>query len=510
VDSTKVLIVEDKRIVAADLQQRLLNQGYVVPTIVSSGEDAIRKAAALQPHLVLMDIHLSGVLGGVETATQIRTRFDIPVVYLTASVDEVTLMRTKVTEPFDYIVQPFDERCLRLVIEMALQNHRLERKVKESEARYHSLFDNTPDPIVAVSLDGTISQVNRATEVLLGWSRAELIGQHYRKIVSPASLALMEERTLRALAGEKFSSIHEVEFVRQNGSLVPMEVREQVLRDGEGKPLGFQGIFRDISGRKAMEQHRADFLAMLTHDIRNPLMVILGYTELLLDETEVEDWDEIRSLLGRVQSNALTVHSLVDNYLEFSKLEAGHQNLPQKPLALNDVLRKVGRQYEAEARLRNLSFTVELQEGLPHIEGNPLALERVFANLLNNAIKFTPAQGHLTVRSARHNGTVIATVADTGPGIAQEEIPLLFEKYRRAEKDKYRSGSGLGLFIVQKLVKAHGGRVEVASTLGRGTCFSVLLPIPGSQPEDKGCPPDTAAPGPDELTPADTVYPLGC
>jgi two-component system cell cycle sensor histidine kinase/response regulator CckA len=496
VDNTKILIVEDERIVATDLRQRLVNQGYTVPTIVSSGEDALLKAAELRPHLVLMDIHLRGEMDGVETATQIRTQFDIPVVYLTASADETTLARARATGPFDYIVKPFEERDLQMAIEMALYKHQVERKVKESEARYRKLFDNTADPIISVSLDGTILQLNRAAEELLGWSRGDLVGQPYRKIVSPTSVALTEERTVRALTGEKLSPIHEVEFVRRDGSRVPMEVREQVLCDPEGKTLGFQGIFRDISGRKVLEQHRAEFLAMLTHDIRNPLMVILGYTELLLDETEAEDWDEIRDLLGKVQSNALTVHSLVDNYLEFSKVEAGHPNLPKKPLAINDVLQKVGRQYEAEARLRNLSLAVDLQEGLPYIEGNPLALERVFANLLYNAMKFTPAQGYITLRSARYNGTVIATVADTGPGIAREEIPLLFEKYRRVEKDKYRGGSGLGLFIVKELVDAHGGRIEVESTLGMGTCFSVLLPVGVSTPEDRVCPPGTAAPGP--------------
>jgi signal transduction histidine kinase len=109
--------------------------------------------------------------------------------------------------------------------------------------------------------------------------------------------------------------------------------------------------------------------------------------------------------------------------------------------------------------------------------GNALALERVFTNLLNNALKFTPQGGQVTLRAATASEEVKIEVHDTGPGIAQADIPLLFERYKRAEKDAYREGTGLGLFIVKALVTALGGRVEVTSTLGTGSCFSVFLPI---------------------------------
>src|SRR5262249_53144342 len=117
-----------------------------------------------------------------------------------------------------------------------------------------------------------------------------------------------------------------------------------------------------------------------------------------------------------------------------------------------------------------------LQEGLPFVEGDPVALERVFANLLHNGLKFTPEQGRVTVISAQRDREVMAAISDTGPGMAAAEIPLLFEKYWRAEHSKLQEGAGLGLFIVKALVEAHSGRVEVESTPGVGTCFSVFLP----------------------------------
>jgi len=354
---------------------------------------------------------------------------------------------------------------------------RAEAALRESEVRYRNLFENANDAIVSASLDGTITAVNRGLEVMLGWSRGELIGLHYRKITTPASAALGEERTRRALAGERLSPIIEAEMVRKDGSVVPVEGRTRFIRDKEGKPIGFQGIYRDISAKKALEWQRTEFLAMLTHDIRNPLGVILGYAEMLLDQAREREAHKEVDLLARLKSSALTVHSLVANYLDFSKIEAGHLTLTKEPLAVNSVLGQVGQQYEAEAQRRCLTLEVRLQDVLPWVKGDPLALERVFANLLSNALKFTPAGGRVRVSSAQQNGEVVVTVADTGPGIAAEDLPFLFEKYHRAAATQQHEGVGLGLFIAKALVAAHGGRIEVESTPGSGTSFAVFLPI---------------------------------
>ena len=348
--------------------------------------------------------------------------------------------------------------------------------LRESEERYRNLFENANDAIVIFTLEGIVTGVNRGLEAMLGWSREEVIGQHYSTFVTPASVALGQERTRRFLAGERLPSIFEGEQVRKDGRIVPVEIRTRAIRDREGKAIGFQGIYRDISARKALERQRTEFLAMLTHDIRNPLGVILGYAEMLLENAKDHGAAEDVDLLGRLRSNALTVHSLVSNYLDFSRIEAGQLILIKKPLALQDLLRLISGRYETEARRRQISLDLQIQLDLPLVEGDTVALERVFANLLHNALKFTPAFGQITLSVTHRNAEVIVTVADTGPGILPEEVPFLFEKYRRAATTKPQEGTGLGLFIVQALVEAHGGRVEVESVVGQGSRFTVFLP----------------------------------
>jgi PAS domain S-box-containing protein len=325
--------------------------------------------------------------------------------------------------------------------------------------------------------EGTITSVNRAVEVMLSRSRQELIGHHFREISTPAAAAQEEERQERAFALERLPSVYETEFIHQDGSIIPVEVRASFLRNEDGSLLGMQELYRDISLRKVLEQQRAEFIAMLTHDIRNPLGAILGCTDLLLQQAKERGSVEDQEILGHLHNSTMTVHSLVTNYLDFSKIEVGCFSLAKKPVALNRILQKVVQQYEIVARSRHLTLTCCLQEGLPFFEGDPLALERIFANLLHNALKFTPRMGWVTISSAHRNDEVVATITDTGLGFAPEEVSLLFKKYQRAEAARYHDGTGLGLYIVKELIDAHGGRIEVESTPGSGSCFSVFFPI---------------------------------
>jgi signal transduction histidine kinase len=225
---------------------------------------------------------------------------------------------------------------------------------------------------------------------------------------------------------------------------------------------------------KELERQRADFLAMLTHDIKNPLGVVLGCADMLREGEGLSPQQE--DLVYCQEISTRMVLSLVNNYLDFSKIEAGHLTLAKKPLEVNHLLRRMGQQYETEAQRRQITLEFRLQPELPAVEGDALALERVFANLVHNALNFTPKLGQVIISSRWQSSEVVAMVADTGPGIAPEEVSFIFDKYRQAASGWSRGGVGLGLFIVKALVEAHGGRVEVKSTPGQGTCFLVFLP----------------------------------
>jgi signal transduction histidine kinase len=283
--------------------------------------------------------------------------------------------------------------------------------------------------------------------------------------------------TQREIAPRQFRLLQQLKD-EATQALTPRLLTQVLLESCEGcSPL------KNDSRQK--ERQWRDFLSTFAHDIRNPLGVVMGYAEMLIEQAQEKGVSEGIDLLERIKHNALLVHALVSNYLDLTRVETQRLIMMKQPLALNEVLRRVGQLYEAEARRRCVTVEWQLHPALPLVDGDPLALERVFANLLHNALKFTPAIGRVTISSTPQGGQVIAAVADTGPGIAPAELPWLFEKYCRATCSLAHEGTGLGLFIVKSLVEAHGGHVTVQSVPGQGACFRVVLPVSTSLPPVK-------------------------
>lgn len=167
----KIMIVEDDRIVAEDIQASLKKLGYAVSATVSFGEEAIKKAKEDNPDLVLMDIVLSGEMNGTEAADQICFQFNIPIVYLTAYTDEQVMEKAKITEPYGYIIKPFEDRELKIALEIALYKHRMEKKLKESEAWFSATLKSIGDAVISTDSKGYVNFMNPVAESLTGWSQ---------------------------------------------------------------------------------------------------------------------------------------------------------------------------------------------------------------------------------------------------------------------------------------------------------------------------------------------------
>ena len=446
---------------------------------VDSLRAACRQLAETPFTVILLDLTLPDSWG-LDTLTQMKTyAAQTPIVVLTGLNDEELAVKAVQEGAQDYLIKgEADPRSLMRALRYAIERQRLQREVKASEERYRNLFENASDAILSFTLTGAITEVNRGLEVLLGWSRDELIGQHYRKLFTPESAAIMEERVQQALTrSSMFPAIIELEAVHKDYSIVPIEIRDNLLANLQEHPTGVLIMARDISARRALERQRAEFLAMLTHDIKNPITAIMGYADYLLEETGRSAAARRDEVAGWMKSNAFTILSLVNNYLDLSRIEDNRLTLEKKSVNLNDLLHRVGQQYVGEVRHRQITLEIQLQKNPSWVKGDPLAFERIFANLIYNAVKFTPKQGRITISSATQQGEIIVSVTDTGPGIPTAEIPFLFGKYRQGPGPRRKEGTGLGLFIVKHLLDAHQGRIEVESEPGAGACFRVFLPL---------------------------------
>ena len=178
----QIMVVEDEKIVAADIRQNLTMLGYMVPAVLASGEEAIKKAAEQCPDLVLMDIQLKGRIDGIEAARIVQSRRNVPVVFITAFADEATIQRAKGTEPYGYLVKPFGKKELQSTIEIALYKYGRERRLKTNEQWLMSVFRSIGEGVVALDRAGSICIMNSEAETITGWSLEDSLGAHWQDL----------------------------------------------------------------------------------------------------------------------------------------------------------------------------------------------------------------------------------------------------------------------------------------------------------------------------------------
>jgi len=225
-------------------------------------------------------------------------------------------------------------------------------------------------------------------------------------------------------------------------------------------------------------QHKSQFLANMSHELRTPLNAILGYTELILDSVYGDMPEKARAVLDRVQRNGRHLLGLINEVLDLSKIEAGQLVLALADYSLKNVVETVYTAVEQLAKEKKLVFTMDVAPGLPSGHGDERRLTQVLLNLVGNAIKFTDA-GEVMIKAGNVNGLFVVAVRDTGPGISQADQAKLFQEFQQADNSitRKKGGTGLGLAISKRIIEMHGGKIWVESVQGKGSTFSLTLPI---------------------------------
>lgn len=339
-----------------------------------------------------------------------------------------------------------------------------------------SALRDLADAVAIVDAEGLVVWANPALQAAVGGTTCT--GVRLAELFDAVSPAETQEVVGRVIAGETW-----------RGSLVRRGTEaESGIWDATCSPLvpdnkrsgaaRLVAVLRDVSERHAAEQRRVDFLSMVTHDIKGPLTVILGYAELLSDPDEQPSPAIVLDILGRIRESGEQIHALVSNFVELSRIEAGRLQLEFLPLDLTTMVDDVVSRHAPRAARKGIEICRDLKP-MPEMSGDRPHLERAVLNLLGNAIKFTPGGGRITVSTRIENGCAAVAVSDTGPGIPPEDLGDIFEKYRRASAAGRVEGTGLGLFIARTVVQAHSGDIRVDTAVGQGSTFTVLLPLQG-------------------------------
>jgi two-component system phosphate regulon sensor histidine kinase PhoR len=237
-------------------------------------------------------------------------------------------------------------------------------------------------------------------------------------------------------------------------------------------------IFRDITRLKQLEEMRREFVANVSHELRTPLSIFQGYLETLLDAPDL-DREERIPVLEVMRKHSQRLNALVEDLLTLARLESRGAQPMRSPLTIEPMLREVAADWARAASQKKVTLAVECAPGLPLLHADESQLAQVFNNLVENALKYTSAGGHVSLRATPTAEAVELRVTDTGAGIPAEDLPHIFERFYRADKARSREhgGTGLGLSIVKHIVLAHGGTVEAESTVGEGTMIVLRFPL---------------------------------
>ncbi len=475
-EKTSILIVEDEFIIAKDIKMTLENMGYFVCAIVPSGEDAIKNVEKEKPDLILMDIILKGTMDGIEAARQIRSLFNIPIVYLTAYADENMVERAKITEPFGYVIKPFNDRDLNSAIKIALYRHKVEKKLKEGEERFRTLFEQANDSIFVHDLNGCFQDINARACTRLGYTRDELIQMK----VSDIDLDFIprdDEKRFWDTLPVTFESRHH----RKDGSSFPVEVRlSRIMLREKRLVLSFVS---DITERKRTAENEklalvGQLAGRIAHDFNNMLGIIMGNTDLALLDCKDE---KTRKTLALIFEQTLRGKNLTKKLAAFARDQEPKQEVFKISETINFVLCLLSKDLERIELIR------EDEPDLPDLLGDPEMIEHALFNLVQNSIHALSRVElpKIIIQTYCLGNNIYFEIQDNGCGIPEKYLKNICEPAftLKGSKDitgSYKTGikgAGYGLSSVKKFIEQHNGSILVESKFGSGSKFIIHLPV---------------------------------
>jgi two-component system, cell cycle sensor histidine kinase and response regulator CckA len=500
----RILVVEDERIVAMDLAATLQELGYEVVGMATRGEDAVQRAAELQPELILMDVRLAGKLDGIQAAEIIHRSRDVPVVYLTAHSDNETLRRAAATAASGYLVKPFKSPELRCTIEVALHKHAADMRVREHEQWLHTTLHSIAEAVIATDIDGCVKLFNPVAEHLTGWSRSEAQRQPLVDILS-----LVDEQSGNPLANPLEKPInlrapwqtHTAALISRSGAKIAIEETAAPIVDAFGRTLGAVLVLRDVTEQRSQldqiqklnEQleHRVSkrtadlasanrdleaFSYSVAHDLRAPLRSIDSFST-LLTESQKERLDaQGTGYLDRIRAATARMGQLIDDLLMLAGI--GSSDLHRARINVPALARELAQDVAVEHAPHHVDFYAADSplEALADVRLLKIALR----NLLDNAWKFTrnTAAARVELHTTSTPAVITYCLRDNGAGFDSNYASKLFSPFQRLHSEREFPGTGIGLAIVERVIRKHGGKVWAQSEVGKGAAFFFTLPNP--------------------------------
>lgn len=486
VTNSKVLVADDEKVVRDGCTRILSPEGYTVLT-AANGQEALELLAAQPVNVILCDLKMP-VMGALEVLEEVGARYpDVPVIIITGHGTVESAVECMKKGAYDFVTKPFRADHLVLIVRRALEKQALERTARQlQEEKARNLYDLATEQsrirtIINCMADG-VMVTNRDLEVVLYNPALMRLLELSPPSAQPAALThfFNDYIVVEALRNLLARASAEAAFISQELQSGQTHLRavSALVYGPDRQVLGTVTVLQDITSFKEMDEMKSNFVHQVSHELRAPLSAIKQQHTVILEGLAGELTDKQEELLSRSQARMQGLLDMINDLLDVSKIESGHAIQQQVPLRLDELLEETAALMRTKAAEQGIALELELDSELPMIQADPRSMEVVLTNLLSNAINYSPDGGTVRVSAVSHGEYLEVRVSDTGIGIAQDEVPKIFNKFYRVKHPDTRKiiGTGLGLAIVRGIIEAHRGSVEVESEPGIGTTFRVLLP----------------------------------
>jgi len=496
-DTICIMIVDDEEDIREGSERILKRMGFQVLK-ASRGDEALNILANEKVSIVLLDLKMPG-MDGMQVLPRIRKLDEsILVIVITGYATIETAIEAMKKGAYDFIPKPFEPDQMRIVVNRASEKIRLTREAEKLEqerkrtlsdldtekSRIHTILESLPNGVVVTNSQGQVVLMNPAFRRHLDINPDLKPGLQIENYVSDEALCNLVMEISQGKHVD-YDDIPDYEFALSGGKYL-LALGQPVL--GEKKEcLGAVVNVMDITAMKVLDQLKSEFVAKVSHELRSPLSTIHEQLAMVINEIVGEVSTHDQHILTRAKEKTRGLISFVGDLLDLSRIEEGIICHEPKPVQLEVLLKNIVDFLETQANNKNLSLILELpKDPLPSLTADPLAMESIFGNLITNAINYTQEGGEIRVTVDLAGISIRVKVSDNGFGIADKHLEKIFERFYRVqdENTRYITGTGLGLPIVKGLLDSVGGFIDVESTHGKGSVFTVLLPM--EKPVDSG------------------------
>lgn len=427
---------------------------------------------------------------------------DTPTIFTTGMGNEELAVKAMKAGTYDYLIKDPDRHYLGIlpkIIKNAISHKKAEQELKKYQDNLETLvkerteqlaaekellsvtLSSMGDGVIAVDAEKRIMLFNKVAENLTGWKfeqvQGKLVDEVFR-LINEETKNIVENPIDKVLSSEGIEAGTDCDaLISTSGSECPISSTAAPIRKSDRTMIGIVMVFRDVSKEREIDHMKTNFISSVSHELRTPLASIKAYTATILRDLDMPEQTR-GGFLAVINEESNRLARLIEDLLEISRIESETVTISRESVDIAAVIEQTLSALKPLADKKNIQLKTHIADELPELQADESKIQSVVTNLVNNAIKFTPGQGQVSVSVRRQGEELIIRVSDTGVGIPKDALSKIFDRFYRVHRPGTQiQGTGLGLAIVKKIVMMHDGRIEVKSQVNHGTTFTIFLPL---------------------------------